>query len=79
MQSIYFFGTSYIIPNVDTIVCGGTAQINDWNTKISDPDTKKIMGDIYECFPEMENSELVRKTTLFFIVIFIFIFIIFII
>ena len=58
MQNIYFFGSSYIIPNVDTIVCGGTAQA-DWNKAVSETDTKKIMDDIFEYFPEMKSSEVV--------------------
>ena len=65
MQNIYFFGSSYIIPNMDTIVCGGTAQL-DWDRNVSESDTKKIMDDIFEYFPEMKSSEVVSQTVTFF-------------
>ena len=60
MESIFFYGTTYIIPNMDTVVCGGTAQVNDWNTEPSDIDTKIIIDDIIECFPSMKDAPVVR-------------------
>ena len=44
---------------MDTVVCGGTAQVNDWNTEPSDIDTKIIMDDIIECFPAMKDAPVV--------------------
>ena len=46
MSNIFFFSTSYIIPNTDSVVLGGTAQKGSWNTGISDTDTKKILDDV---------------------------------
>ena len=59
MQCIWFWNTSYIIPNMDTIVCGGTAQEDDWNLTESIDDTKKIMGDICERFPSLIQAPVV--------------------
>ena len=35
MNNVFFWGTSYIIPNVDCVVLGGTAQKGDWNLQVS--------------------------------------------
>ena len=74
MESIFFYGTTYIIPNMDTVVCGGTAQVNDWNTEPSDIDTKIIMDDIIECFPAMKDATVVRLYTFFFLLFLFFFF-----
>ena len=60
MNNVWFFGTSYIIPNVDNVVLGGTAQKGDWSTQVSLADTDKILGDIYQLFPSMKNAPLVK-------------------
>lgn len=57
MNNIFFFGTSYIIPNTDSVVLGGTAQKGSWDTGISDTDTKKILDDVNEVFPALKNAE----------------------
>ena len=31
MKSIWFWKNSYIIPNIDNIVLGGTADRNEWD------------------------------------------------
>ena len=69
MQSIFFYGSTYIIPNMDTIVCGGTAQKDDWNTKPSEDDTKIIMDDIINCFPSMKEAPVVRKNKIILVVL----------
>ena len=61
MQSIWFYGTSYIIPNVDTVVCGGTAQKDDWSTAVSEDDTKTIMSDITGLFPSLAEAPVVSQ------------------
>lgn len=56
IQSIWFFGTSYVIPNIDSVVCGGTSQVHNWDTTESIDDTKKILDDIYEMFPSVTDA-----------------------
>ena len=50
-KSAFSFGTSYIIPNLNYVVLGGTSQIGNWDTTPSEADTKKILKDICEVFP----------------------------
>lgn len=59
MKNVYFFGTSYVIPNVDSVVIGGTTQKGDWNTNVSLDDTKKILDDICEVFPAFRDAHIV--------------------
>ena len=59
MQSVWFWNTSYIIPNMDTVVCGGTAQVDDWNLTESIDDTKTIMDDICALFPSLIQAPVV--------------------
>lgn len=56
MNSVVFWGTSYIIPNVDSVVLGGTAQRGNWDTTASVADTKKILDDVCELFPAMRGA-----------------------
>ena len=58
MNTVYFFGSSYIIPNVDSVVLGGTAQKGDWNTTTSLKDTQKILDDIYDVFPSLSQAKI---------------------
>lgn len=58
MSNIFFFGTSYIIPNTDSVVLGGTAQKGSWDTSISETDTKKILDDVFEIFPALRSAEI---------------------
>ncbi len=59
MKSVWFFGSSYIIPNIDTVVLGGTAQKGDWNECVSLADTEKIVNDIAELFPSIRSAPVV--------------------
>lgn len=59
MKCVWFFGSSYIIPNVDTVVLGGTAQRGSWDTNNSVEDCKKILDDICEVFPALRNAPVV--------------------
>ena len=56
MNNVMFWGTSYIIPNVDTVVLGGTAQIGNYDTTPSEADTRKILDDVCELFPAMRDA-----------------------
>ena len=56
MNNVVFWGSSYIIPNVDTVVLGGTAQRGNWDTTPSEEDTRKILDDICQVFPSMRDA-----------------------
>ena len=58
MSNVDNFGTSYIIPNVDSVVLGGTAQQGSWDTSVSETDSKKILDDIYQIFPALKSAEI---------------------
>lgn len=60
MNNVWFWGTSYIIPNVDSVVLGGTAQKGNWDTTVSAADTEKIMNDICAVFPSMKDAAVVQ-------------------
>ena len=59
IRSVWGFGTSYIIPNMDNVVLGGTAQKGDHNTNCSLSDSEKIMSNICELFPSLADATLV--------------------
>lgn len=59
MKTVWFFGSSYIIPNSDNVVLGGTAQRGDWNTTVSIADTERILGNIGELFPSLAKAPIV--------------------
>ena len=59
MNNVWFFGTSYIIPNVDSVVLGGTTQKDNWNTNVSLDDTETIISNISEVFPSIRNAPIV--------------------
>lgn len=42
------------------MVCGGTAQKDDWNTVVSEEDTETIMTDIAELIPSLAKAPVVR-------------------
>ena len=65
INNVWFFGTSYIIPNVDSIVVGGTAQKGDFNTIVDLNDSSKILNDVYKIFPSLQDANLVNFTTNF--------------
>jgi D-amino-acid oxidase len=59
IQSIWFFGRSYIIPNMDNCVIGGTAQKGDFNTGVSTQDTSDILDGVCELFPAIRTAPIV--------------------
>ena len=52
-KACYFFDDSYIIPNLDWVVVGGTAQKGNWSTDNSIADTKRILDDVCNVFPSI--------------------------
>lgn len=59
MKNVWLFGSSYVIPNLDTVVLGGTAQKDNWDTFACLNDTKQIMDRIAEVFPAMSSAPIV--------------------
>ncbi|CAM4828155.1 unnamed protein product [Rotaria magnacalcarata] len=59
IKSMYAFDTEdgfgYVIPQSDTVVLGGTFQLNDWNTKPVASDTQKILRMCSKAFPALEQ------------------------
>ena len=56
LKAVWFFGTSYVIPNVDTVVLGGTAQKDDWSTTASLEDTKTILDNACKVLPSIRRA-----------------------
>jgi len=56
LKAVWFFGTSYVIPNVDTVVLGGTAQKGDWSTTASLEDTKTILENACKVLPSIRRA-----------------------
>ncbi|KAL4709470.1 hypothetical protein ACJJTC_012807 [Scirpophaga incertulas] len=52
-------GEVYIIPNSETCVVGGTHQENDFNTKVDDRDTEKILKKCSSFLPGLKQSEII--------------------
>jgi glycine/D-amino acid oxidase-like deaminating enzyme len=61
IKSCWNFGKYYIIPNVNTVVVGGTAQRNDYSTNVSVEDTEDILSNVVRLFSDMKEAELVSK------------------
>ncbi len=51
---------AYIIPRLNDIVLGGTAQKNDWNLKEDPKDTKEILKKCAAIFPHFKNVEIME-------------------
>ncbi|KAJ6635593.1 D-aspartate oxidase [Pseudolycoriella hygida] len=52
---------NYIIPNMETVILGGTAQVNDYNENISDDDSKFIRSGCSDLNPSTVNSTLRKE------------------
>lgn len=59
MKNIWFWGKSYIIPNLDNVVCGGTADYGEWDVTPSLSETTRILNDISHIFPAFQNATIV--------------------
>lgn len=62
LKGVWFFGTSYIIPNVDNVVLGGTANKGDWDTSVRLSDTKTIIDNIAKVFPSIRDAPIVSES-----------------
>lgn len=59
----FYYGTSqyYILPNVDTVVLGGTTQKNNWDTDVSQEDSARIMENVCKIVPSLKGAKVVRE------------------
>lgn len=51
----------YIIPNIDTVVLGGTHQDDDWRREVDPKDTETIWQNCTELMSSLKQCELVRE------------------
>ncbi|RYG67980.1 FAD-binding oxidoreductase [archaeon] len=56
MKNVWFFGKTYIIPNLDNVVVGFTAQKGNWDTKVNIEDTKNILDNCAKVFPSIKEA-----------------------
>ncbi len=62
MKNCYCFGDfHYIIPNVDTIVLGGTATKGSWDRSVSEADTLHITKELFAMFPALQAAPVVIR------------------
>lgn len=58
LQHTWDFGDDgYIIPNVDSIVLGGTFQLDDWNSAVDPADSEMILKRLSQVAPGLETCE----------------------
>lgn len=65
MKGIWFFGTSYVIPNSSNVILGGTADSNEWNTAEDAVVNRKILNDIAAVFPALAQAPIVLLPAIF--------------
>jgi len=53
---------SYIIPRINDIILGGTAQVNNWNLEVDPKDTKEILRKCAEIEPRFKNVEIIGES-----------------
>jgi D-amino-acid oxidase len=58
INNVWLFGSSYIIPNVDSVVLGGTADKDVWDTTVSLTETTKILDDIAQVVPSIRDAQI---------------------
>ena len=56
MKNVWSFDSSYIIPNVDSVVLGGTADKGNFDTAVSHADTTRILDGICDLFPAIRSA-----------------------
>jgi len=54
------FGSSYVIPNVNSLVVGGTGQVGNWSTEPSVADTEAILNGVSEMFPSLRQAQVLE-------------------
>lgn len=47
---------TYVIPNISTVILGGTHQLSDYNLEISKPDSEFIFNGCRQMFPSLANA-----------------------
>lgn len=57
-QCFDFSNGAYIIPNRDTVVVGGTTQVDDWQLEPRKEDTERILARAYEVMPSLRQAEI---------------------
>lgn len=57
IKSSCSFGDSYVIPNIDSVVVGGTAQKGNWSTAVSEEDSQLIIAGVCEVFPSLRGAK----------------------
>jgi D-amino-acid oxidase len=55
-------GLAYIVPRINDIVLGGTAQVNDPNLEVDPKDTKEILRKCAAISPEFKNVEIISES-----------------
>lgn len=53
---------AYIIPRLNDIVLGGTAQANDWNLEVNPEDTKEILRKCGQLSLQFKNVEIISES-----------------
>jgi len=53
---------SYILPNIDSVVLGGTCQIGDWSTVPRPEITDKILANCTKIMPTLKDAEVIGCT-----------------
>ena len=48
-------GFGYVLPQTDSVVLGGTFQLNNWNSNVDDEDTKKILRICSKVLPSLKE------------------------
>jgi glycine/D-amino acid oxidase-like deaminating enzyme len=61
IKNVWMFGSNYLIPNIDSIVVGGTQQKGDWNTIPSLEDTESILKNVCSLFPSLRDAQIVNN------------------
>lgn len=51
-------GDSYMLPNTDLVVVGGTRTVGDWNRNVDPEDTKTIFNNACKILPSLRDAEI---------------------
>lgn len=66
IKSAYFFNVSgdspsYLIPNIGSVVVGGTAQRGNASTTVSRKDTQRIIEGVSKLFPALKHAKVLQE------------------
>jgi len=56
IKNVWSFGSNYLIPQIDTVVVGGTAQRDNWDESVSMEDTDRILDSVCAIFPSLRSA-----------------------